>query len=250
MIKLFFGLPGCGKTTLLAATAYKESRKKGRRRKYENIYSNVRLAIPGVTYIDNDCIGKYDLRNCLLLIDEATLFADSRDFKAFDKGKLTYFLEHRHFRSDIFLFTQQWDGVDRKIRVITDRVYYMYKGLLFGKLFSSYYRIPYGIIIPDKKDNGEKLGEIVQGYCKPSLMVRLLSKKLYRPFYYRFFDSFETPHYPGLPSSYKPYVKPDKKKKTSKEALVLAHEGEDPSLVDPPKAENNTADLSKDLFNF
>lgn len=46
----------------------------------------------GVTYIDNTCIGKYALRNCLILIDEGTLFADSRQHKTFDIGKMTFFL--------------------------------------------------------------------------------------------------------------------------------------------------------------
>lgn len=207
MVCMFFGLPGAGKTTCLASIALRESRRKGRLKRYENIYSNVRLAISGVTYIDNDCIGRYDLSNCLLLIDEATLFADNRNYKNFDIGKITYFLEHRHYKADIYLFTQQWDGVDRKIRVITDRVYYMYKGKILGHWISSYYRIPYGIIIPDKKrgQNGEKLGEIVQGYCKPDLITRIFSKKLFRPLYYKYFDSFEKPYLPPLPDKYKPY---------------------------------------------
>ncbi len=204
MVKLFFGLPGCGKTTIMCSIALRESTRK--RPRYKNVYCNVKsLCVPGVTYIDNDCIGKYDLSDCLILIDEATLFADSRDFKKFDVGKLTYFLEHRHFHADIYLFTQQWDGVDRKIRVITDRVYYVYKPFLTGIFISKYYRIPYGIIIPDKKNGGEKLGEIIQGYCKPDLITRLFATKIFRPKYYKYFDSFEKPYLPPLPEQYKPY---------------------------------------------
>lgn len=207
MVCMYFGLPGCGKTTALARIAFIESRKKGRARRYKNIYTNVRLSIPGVTYIDNECIGKYDLSECLLLIDEATLFADSRDFKKFDIGKLTYFLEHRHFKADIYLFTQQWDGVDRKIRVITDRVFYMFKTPITGLLFTCYYRIPYGIIIPDKKKAaaGEKLGEIIQGYCKPDLFHRIFCKRIFRPKYYKYFDTYERPELPPLPKKYQPY---------------------------------------------
>lgn len=201
-VSLYFGLPGCGKTTLLTAKAI-AAVKSG---KYRNVYSNVRLKIFGVTYIDNSCIGKYDLSDCLILIDEATLYADNRDFKSFSQSKVTYFLEHRHFNADIILFTQQWDGVDRKIRVITDRVYYVYKGIFLGKWFTRYYRIPYGIIIPDRKDNSEKLGDIVQGYCKPNFFVRLLSPWLYRPKYYYYFDSWERPEgFMPLPQRYKPY---------------------------------------------
>lgn len=202
-VSLYFGLPGAGKTTLMTHLALKN------RKKYKHIYCNVNLLIDGVTYIDNDCIGKYDLSDCLILIDEATLFADSRAYKEFGKGKLTYFLEHRHYNADICLFTQQWDGVDRKIRVITDRVYYVFKGKLLGHWFTSYYRIPYGIIIPDPKkmNGGEKLGDIVQGYSKPHILIRMFCPKLFRPMYYKYFDSWERPYLPPLPLQYKPYEK-------------------------------------------
>lgn len=202
-VSLYFGLPGAGKTTLMSYKALKGVKDK----RYAHVYGNVHMKIDGYTYIDNECIGKYDLSNCLILIDEATLFADSRDFKNFGKDKLEYFLEHRHYNADILLFTQQWDGVDRKIRVITDRVYYVFKGRLLGFLFTTYYRIPYGIIIPDanKKNSGEKLGEIIQGYCKPSLLIRLFAPKLFRPKYYKYFDSWERRELKQLPSYYQPY---------------------------------------------
>lgn len=203
-VQLYFGLPGCGKTTLMASFAYKAVLGK----KYDHVYCNVHMSIPGVTYIDNDCIGKFDMHDGLILIDEATLFADSRAYKSFDSGKLMYFLEHRHFNVDIILFTQQWDGVDRKIRVITDRVFYVYKGFLFGKWFTSYYRIPYGIIIPDpnKNQGSSQLGEIIQGYCKPPFLVRLFSPKIFRPMWYKYFDSWERPALDPLPSSYSPHI--------------------------------------------
>lgn len=208
-ISLYFGLPGCGKTTMLAKLAYDAVRKG----KYENVYTNVFLNIPGVTYIDNDCIGKYALENSLVLIDEATLFADSRAYKTFDKGKLEFFLLHRHYKTDICLFTQQWDGVDRKIRVITDRVFYIYKGVFTRHWFSKCYQIPYGIIIPDPKKGSEKLGEIIQGYARPPWYVRIFAKVIYRPKYYPFFDSWALDPLPALPAKYEPiqtdyYTKP------------------------------------------
>lgn len=206
MVCLYFGLPGAGKTTLMVYHALKAVRRK----KYKNVYCNVPITVPGVTYIDNECIGKYQLENGLVLIDEATLFADSRAYKEFDRQKLEFFLKHRHYNVDIFLYTQQWDGVDRKIRCITDRCYYVYKTKLTGWLVTRYYRIPYGIIIPDpKKDNGgQKLGEIVQGYCKPGFFVRLFAPRLLRCRYYKYFDSWEHNRLPSLPSKYKTIPRP------------------------------------------
>lgn len=199
-VSLYFGLPGCGKTTFLARLAYK-ALKSG---DYQYIYTNVNLKMPGITIIDNDVIGKYELHDCLLLIDEATLFADNRAYKEFSKQRMEYFLLHRHRNADIVLFTQQWDGVDRKIRVITDRVYYIYKGVLFGHWFSSCYRIPYGIIIPDPKKGSEKLGEIIQGYSKPPIFIRLFATRIFRPRYYPFFDSWELVPLPKIPDRYTP----------------------------------------------
>lgn len=202
-ISLYFGLPGCGKTTWLTKLALDAIRDG----KYTNVYTNVGVNIPGVTFIDNSCIGTYELENCLLLIDEATLFADNRAHKEFTKAQTAYFLLHRHRNADIVLFTQQWDGVDKKIRVITDRVYYIYKGILLGRWISSCWRVPYGILFPDPKKTGEKLGEIVQGYSKPNIFVRLFAtKRIFRPLYYKYFDSWELERLPDLPARYKPIV--------------------------------------------
>lgn len=202
-VSLYFGLPGAGKTTVMCKLMHKAVRSK----RYRHVYCNVFTSIPGVTFIDNDCIGKYDLSDCLLCIDEATLFADSRSYKSFSQDKISYFLYHRHYNADIVLYTQQWDGVDRKIRVITDRVYYVYKGLFLGRWFTRGYRVPYGIIIPDKKSDTEKLGEIVQGYCKPGFFSRLFGLWVFRPRYYKYFDSWDRPPLPPLPEVYKPYEK-------------------------------------------
>lgn len=197
MVSLYFGLPGCGKTTTLAMLALKASKNK----KYKYIYSNVRLnGIPRCVYIDNSDIGTYYLKDSLILIDEGTIFADSRDYKNFSKQLVEYFLLHRHYNVDIVIFAQQWDGVDKKIRVITDRVYYIFKPLFTGFFRSRIWRIPYGILIPDKKDKGSsKYGEIIQGYYKPPFLMRLFSPSVYRSKYYPYFDSWTHKVLPSLP---------------------------------------------------
>lgn len=213
MISFFFGLPGVGKTTVLTSLAVKFSQPIS---VYKNVYHNVfSLKVPGATYIDNECVGKYDLSNSAILIDEGSLFADNRDYKSFPKALKEFIFLHRHYKCDLYIFAQEATALDAKIRHVTDKCYLIYKGFWTGKFITSYYRIPYGIIIPDPKKNQQSLGEIIQGYCKPNIIVRIFgTKRLYRPLYYKYFDSFEQPiKYPSLPDKYQktPYTERQKK---------------------------------------
>lgn len=206
MIARYFGLPGCGKTTTLAMLALNAS-KSG---KYKHIYSNVQLSIPNVTYFDFDWIGKYKMEDCLILIDEAMICAGDRDYKNFGKDKLWAFVEHRHFNQDIILFSQEADGVDKKIRSVSARMYYIKKGCLLGHWFSSIIRVPYSVMFPDPKSS--KLGEIIMGYQKPPLLSRIFAQRIYRPKYYQYFDSWvldrDLPPAPDNAYTYKPDLSP------------------------------------------
>lgn len=197
MVKLFFGLPGSGKTTFLAYEALKAIKGK----KYENVYCNTDLKIPGIQRINKDDLMRYDLHDGLCLIDEAALEFNSRKFKQFTDNMLVFFRTHRHSNLDCYLYSQGWDDIDRSIRIICDRCYYIHKSWLTGWKYSKYYRIPYGLIIPDgkKSNGGEKLGEIIQGYSKPSILLRIFCKRINRKRYYRYFDSFDRPELPPLP---------------------------------------------------
>lgn len=201
-ISRYFGLPGCGKTTLLSKIAL-DAVRSGR---YKYVFTNVHVAIPGVSYIDFDWLGKYDIHDACVLIDEAMVHCGDRDYKEFGKEKIWYFVEHRHMFCDVHLFSQEPDGVDKKVRSLTDRMYYIKKGLIFGNWISTIYKIPYGVVWPDENSNGENLGRIVMGYTKPPFLARLFALRLFRPAYYKYFDSWEIDRIlPPLPSFCKPY---------------------------------------------
>lgn len=194
MVSLFFGLPGCGKTTLLTKFALNAVK----RNRYRHVYSNIDLNIDGVERIVNSDVGRYNLHHCLILIDEATLFAFSRNYKSIEFSLIQYMVEHRHFKADVFFFSQSWDSLDKVIRTITDRVFFVYKGFWFRN-WTYYYRIPYKIMFPDDKKGNSRVGEIVQGYVKPPFLVRLFKGRMRRPKYYKYFDSFCTYELPELP---------------------------------------------------
>lgn len=110
MVSLYFGLPGCGKTTLICSKAYNALM--ARKPKYKNIYSNVYMGnispFDRIIYIDKTDLGKYYIHDGLVLLDEATLLFDSRDYKNFSKEVMSFFLLHRHYNVDIIMCTQQW----------------------------------------------------------------------------------------------------------------------------------------------
>lgn len=192
MVSIFFGLPGAGKTTVAVKHIYKY-RKRG-----IPVYTNIKVKIPGVTYITEDDFGKYDISNGKVVFDESSLAFDNRDWKGFKETTKYFFLMHRHYKVDVELYTQKYDGLDSKIRNIADSVFWVRKNAI-RRGISKCIRVPYGLYIPDKNDNSH-VGEIINGYYKPSLLDRLFSEKCVRRKYYKYFDSFERKELPPLPS--------------------------------------------------
>lgn len=192
MVSIYFGLPGSGKTTL-AVKHIMIARKRGL-----NVYTNIDVKIDGVYKIERNDFGKYNICNGLVIIDEGSLLFDNRDFKQFNYNLKYFFLMHRHYHVDIEIYTQKYDGLDSKIRNIADSVYWVRKGSLFRNK-SSACKVPYGVYIPEKDDTAH-VGEIINGYYKPSLWSRLFSEKCKRKKYYKYFDSFDRVELESLPT--------------------------------------------------
>ena len=198
MVSMYFGLPGTGKTTMLCKLALDASRK---RSPYKHVYGNLTLSgVPNYTKIEPSDLGKYMLVDCLILIDEGTVHFDNREYKNFSKAVRDFLLLHRHYNCDLVIACQTYNGTDKSWRSLCDRLYMLKKGFFTGWYKTKVWRIPYDIIIPDKKDTGSAhLGEIIEGYCKPPFLARLFSPSLKRRQYYKYFDSWERPELPALP---------------------------------------------------
>ena len=182
MIKGYFGVPGCGKSTTLV----KEYRKN--RRKYKNIYS-VNIEIKGVKQITKEDFEKYKFPDSLILWDEITLDYDNREFKKFSPEAKEAWLLHRHFGTDIIYATQNYENVDKKIRDLTLELWYMSKSVIpLFRGFTTTKRIYRNINI------NENTAELTLGYrfCNfiESLFVSNF-KIIWRRLYYRYFDSWD-----------------------------------------------------------
>lgn len=190
-ITLMFGLPGAGKTSVCSQIAVDESyRIKMGKSRYTSIITNAPISCEGVYKSDDfSWLGDYYVPGALILIDEATLLWDSRNYKAFAKNLVKAFVLHRHTKNDVIVFVQIWNRLDKTIRDICDKVYYLHKGAL-AKNVTYCNLIPYHILFPE---SGDSAGDIVMGYKKCSFFRRAISKRLYRPLYYKYFDSFWIP---------------------------------------------------------
>lgn len=200
MIRVYFGKPGCGKTTKYAQIAHQVSRmidKKDKRCPYKFIIGNIALkGIPHYYQISPQTLGLIGYPNALVLIDEGSIVIDSR---AWEKNKkesnnlLEYILLHRHWLNDIYFFTQIWNRLDKTIRDICDEVIYLHKGLFF-RGFTRETIIRYGILIPTVGQ--DKPGEIIMGYIKPTKISQIFEKRFWRRPYYKYFDTHERPNIP------------------------------------------------------
>ena len=186
MITGFFGLPGCGKTTMACKIAQKELKKiKNNKSVYKHVYTN--FYCKGCEKISYSDLGNYELTDSLIILDELTLDADSRNFKQFDNAHKEFFILHRHYNLDLIYFTQQWDGIDKKIRDLTHSLYYV-RSLIPHKVSLSV-PIKRVLVINDLTK------EIVEGYdFLPFLKSIPKTRFTLLPRYFKYFDSFEKPN--------------------------------------------------------
>lgn len=165
-INMVFGLPGGGKTTFLAKKA-KKALKRG-----ERVYTN--FEFKGAYKLDFNDLGVHDYSDCTILIDEISLLCDSRNWKEFGANLVYFFSHHRKYGVTVWACSQSFRDCDVKIRNLTDHLYYI-KCLPFG--FSSV-RVIQKVFDVD--------GEITEGYNLSGF-----PELVYRPRYYKYFDSYE-----------------------------------------------------------
>lgn len=135
----FIGIPGSGKSTV-AAYLVKKCNKWNRIRKFickkifhiKNFTDRTAMSnvpIKGSYELVRSDIGNYLIHDSDLIIDEAGLEFGNRDFKSFTKNEMKFFKKHRHYRCNIYMFSQGFD-VDLKLRDLCTRLYLVEKSLI------------------------------------------------------------------------------------------------------------------------
>lgn len=195
MITCYFGVPGCGKTTLLTKIAQKELKHiaKGKS-KYKHVLTN--FYCEGCEIVQFSDLGDFRIEDSLILLDEITLDSDSRSFKTFSAKHKRFFTLHRHLGNDIVVFCQDYSRMDKTIRNNVYDLWYVTKPIFpLLRQFSVCKRIFRNIAI------NEFTSELTLGYRFSTFWERLFNpclKFLYRKPYYKYFDSFDCTDFDGV----------------------------------------------------
>lgn len=102
-----------------------------KRKEYSNIFSN--FPVKFCKKIDHvDWVNYRFPKNSAILIDEAQLYFNSREFSKLTKNGvgmelLDYLTMCRHYDVDIFFITQSSNRIDLQIRELSDYVFYLKK---------------------------------------------------------------------------------------------------------------------------
>ena len=119
----YFGVPGSGKTTVAAWLTKKDLKKK------KNVYSNVPLKGAYKIDVKND-IGKFLIENGRLIIDEAGVELNNRNYKNMSPDEIKFYKYYRHFKVSIDVFSQSSEDADITLRRLATQYYLLKKSLI------------------------------------------------------------------------------------------------------------------------
>lgn len=188
MIITYFGNPGCGKTTQIAKLLKKNQKY------YKHTTANIQHTVCGSWRCYLDDLGKWTFPpGSFICIDEAGIEYNNRAYKTLPKEAIRYFKTHRHYRHDIAIFSQSFEDMDITLRRLSDQYWYLRK---IGP-FTLQRRVFKRVMVD------ERTYQIIDGYTMASplwLFVWFLQldrgllppmwKLTFRPFYYKYFDSY------------------------------------------------------------
>ncbi len=206
VLNVYFGVPGSGKTTFaayLTKNAMKESRVISWARKHPNRFTNWLLnktqlfkrrldvwsnvPITGAYSLDpQKDIGRYMIESGKVIIDEAGIEYNNRNFKSFPQEAVYWYKYHRHYSCSVDVFSQSYEDMDITLRRLAQNYYVVKKSM-----------IPYFVVckrIRRKVGIDDQTHQIIDHY-RFGLPV-LDSKWVFTPPLWKLFNSFSRKELP------------------------------------------------------
>lgn len=149
VLNVYFGVPGSGKTTFaayLTKWALHENPIIRFCRKNQNfltlpilkskylkrripVYSNV--PITGAFKLDPKTdIGSYMIEDAKVIIDEAGIEYNNRNYKSFPQEAIYFYKYHRHYKVSVDVFSQSYEDMDVTLRRLAQNFYVVRRSLV------------------------------------------------------------------------------------------------------------------------
>lgn len=149
-LNVYFGVPGSGKTTFAAWLTKRATHKTLFYRlfceKYPTIYTGfliqlglIKMPVPvfsnvpitGAFQLDvKRDVGIYHMENAKVIIDEAGIEYNNRNFKALPAEQIYWYKYHRHYRCSVDVFSQSHEDMDITLRRLAQKYYVVKKSIL------------------------------------------------------------------------------------------------------------------------
>lgn len=193
MIAEIHGFPGSGKTTVLTMVAQKLLSGKSCLgfEPRQHIYTS--FPCPNCYKLNPLELGKINIFDSVLIIDEISAFFDNRNYKNLSIDTMMFFKLSRHYRCDLLYASQNPNDADLKIRSLVSTTYIAQKYGVFTAIKPIF---KFHTLINGQPDTGYEIAPPVAWYW------------CYRPKYYKFFDSYDAPKLPDyLPEKWECTIK-------------------------------------------
>jgi len=181
MVVEIHGFPGSGKTTVLTMIAQRSLQGKETLDIPPCDTVLTSFPCPGCYELDFELLGKKGFHDCLMVLDEISMYADSRHFRQFSDSLLYFFKFHRHHNINLVWASQSASDADKKIREVTQCSYIIDRYFCFTA------------IKPILKQHTVKSGEPDISF---ELAPPIMWQWCYRPKWYKYFDSYAVKELP------------------------------------------------------
>lgn len=205
VLNVYFGVPGSGKTTFaahLTKWALHENVIIRFCRKHPNrlsrlvinsrflkrsipVYSNV--PITGAYQLDaKRDIGFFMIEGAKVIIDEAGIEYNNRNYKAFPQESIYFYKYHRHYRTSVDVFSQSYEDMDITLRRLAQNFYVVRRSLVPGCIVARRIRRQVGV--------DEQTKQIADLYAMG--LPLLDTKRIFSPPLWKLFNSYSRKELP------------------------------------------------------
>jgi len=98
-------------------------------KRHIDVYSNV--PITGAYQLDAKAdIGHYMIENAKIIIDEAGIEYNNRNYKNFSQEAIYFYKYHRHYKTSVDIFSQSYEDMDVTLRRLAQNFYVVRRSLV------------------------------------------------------------------------------------------------------------------------